>query len=367
MANFDIADLLKDMSALDTGIEKREEISYIDVSMLHADPNNFYSISGIEELCANIELLGLQQPIRVRAVDDGYMIVSGHRRTAAIRRLVNKGRNDLRLVPCIIEEAASSPELQELKLIYANSDTRILSSAELNRQAERVEELLYKLKDKGIVFTGRMRDHVAAACKMSPSKLARLKVIREGLKPEGLKAAYENGHLSETSAYEIARRSEVAQELAEEQRGFLCTRSSEEVSSIMDRLEQEAKRNSQIVKPYTEPPKKAVESYNDYLEKRYEEDLYFAELLKKFAPDFIYGKMAFGLSRKQNIDNLKIMLRGKGGVFVEYRYSATGGGLGLAAYGETMVLRTWTDVYDMLAAIAINELGKKQGDVDGKA
>ena len=135
----------------------------------------------------------------------------------------------------------------------------------------------------------------------------------------------------------------------------------------MDRLEQEAKRNAQIVKPYEEAPRNAVESYNDYLEKRYEEDLYFAEQLKKFAPDFIYGKMAFGLSRKQNIDNLKIMLRGKGGVFVDYRYSATGGGLGLAAYGETMVLRTWTEVYDMLAAIAINELGKKQVDVDGKA
>ena len=83
-----------------------------------------------------------------------------------------------------------------------------------------------------------------------------------------------------------------------------------------------------------------------------------AEQLKKFAPDFIYGKMAFGLSRKQNIDNLKIMLRGGGGVFADYCYGATGGGLTLANRGGENIARTWTDVFDMLAAIAINELGK---------
>ena len=129
----------------------------------------------------------------------------------------------------------------------------------------------------------------------------------------------------------------------------------------MDRLEAEAKRNAQIVKPYEEAPMKAVESYNDYLEKRYEEDLYFAEQLKKFAPDFIYGKMAFGLSRKQNIDNLKIMQRNKCGYFTEYKYTCTGSGLCLASCGSSQaVTRTWTDVYDMLAAIAINELGGRE-------
>lgn len=367
MPDFNIGDFLKDVSALDTGIEKREEISYIDVSMLYSDPKNFYNINGIDELCANIELIGLQQPIRVRAVDDGYMIVSGHRRTAAIRRLVNEGRNDLSTVPCIIEEAASSPELQELKLIYANSDTRSLSSAELSRQAERVEALLYSLKEQGFEFPGRMRDHVAAACKMSASKLARLKVIREGLKPEGLKAAYENGHLSETSAYEIARRSEAAQELAEEQRGFLCTRSSEEVSSIMDRLEQEAKRNSQIVKPYTEPPKKAVESYNDYLEKRAAEDRDYMVLLE--ACTELFGSLpVMGANRKENIEALKQRLLHRCGGRMEASFVGCVKGLGLRRLASPCIapiLRTWTEVYDMLAAIAINELRKKQEDLDG--
>lgn len=362
MPNFDIAALIGDVSTLDTGNDEREQLSYIDVSKLHADPKNFYSISGIDELCANIEMFGLQQPIRVREFEDGYMIVSGHRRTAAIRQLVDEGKEDFREVPCIIEAAASSPELQELRLIYANSDTRTMTSAELSRQAERVEELLYKLKDAGYEFPGRMRDHVAAACKMSASKLARLKVIREGLKPEGLRKAYEDGHLSETCAYEIARRSEAAQELAEEQRGFLCSRSSEEVSAIMDRLEAEAKRNAQIVKPYEEPAKKAVESYNDYLEKRYEEDMEYISILKVFAKSFAKRLTQMGTSRKDNIEAFKKCLRDAGGGSFEADYSTYGKGLELGSMARAIpaITRSWTEAYDMLAAIAINELGRKQ-------
>lgn len=76
-----------------------------------------------------------------------------------------------------------SPAMAELRLIYANADTRQLSSADIVKQAERVETLLYQLKEEGVAFPGRMRDHVAQACKISKSKLARLKVIQENLIP----------------------------------------------------------------------------------------------------------------------------------------------------------------------------------------
>ena len=44
----------------------REQIEYIDIDRIDDDPRNFYELSGLDELAANIELLGLQQPIRVR-------------------------------------------------------------------------------------------------------------------------------------------------------------------------------------------------------------------------------------------------------------------------------------------------------------
>jgi hypothetical protein len=132
------------------------------------------------------------------------IIISGHRRRAAIRKLVEDGREDLRKIPCIRETGEGSAALQELRLIYANSDTRKLSDAEISKQAERVEALLYQLKEEGYEFPGRMRDHVAEACKVSASKLARLKVIRDGL-IESFSARYEQSQLAEQTAYTLAR------------------------------------------------------------------------------------------------------------------------------------------------------------------
>ena len=152
---------------LDTSAPTREQIEYIDIDKIDGDARNFYELSGLEALAANIELCGLQQPIRVRTSTNKpsrVVIISGHRRKAALQMLVDEGKAQFREVPCIREESPKSWALQELRLIYANSDTRKLSSADLAKQAERVEELLYQLKEEGMEFPGRMRDHVAQAC-----------------------------------------------------------------------------------------------------------------------------------------------------------------------------------------------------------
>ncbi|MEW3478835.1 ParB N-terminal domain-containing protein, partial [[Clostridium] symbiosum] len=185
MAKFDItaafAAAVGNVSDSDTS---REAIEYIGLDKLEADPGNFYSLTGLEDLAANIELCGLQQPIRVRPTEDGrYVIVSGHRRWSALKLLRGtEGSGDRwASIPCIVERDEASQELRELRLILANSSTRVLSPAEVFKQAQRVELLLYQLKEQGYEFPGRMRDQVAAACQVSAPKLARLKVIRERL------------------------------------------------------------------------------------------------------------------------------------------------------------------------------------------
>lgn len=194
----------------------REQIEYIPLASIDGDERNFYSMTDIDSLAENIEFLGLQQPLRVREhpMDpDRVILVSGHRRKAALEKLVEEGRNDLAEVPCIVEHDAGSEALQELRLIYANSDTRQMTSAEISNQAKRVEALLYQLKEEGFEFPGRMRDHVAEACKISKSKLARLKVIRDGLSPDWAKL-WEKGKIPEETAYQVARLSEDAQAYA---------------------------------------------------------------------------------------------------------------------------------------------------------
>lgn len=204
---FDLASVLKNVPESGTN-DGRERIEYIGLDKLQDDPNNFYSLDGIEELAENIEFAGLQQPVRVRrdAEHSGeYIIVSGHRRTAAMRKIVEDGNKAFETVPCIVEADGGSEALRELRLIYANSDTRRMSSADISKQAERVEALLYQLKEEGVEFPGRMRDHVAEACKVSKSKLSRLKVIRDKLAPDIYAGYYERGKLPEDTAYELAK------------------------------------------------------------------------------------------------------------------------------------------------------------------
>lgn len=187
----------------------REQIEYIDEAKLSGDGENFYSMEGIEALAQNIELVGLQQPLRVRPDPDdegGYIVVSGHRRLTAIRTICKVDEPERwRTVPCIVERGELSPAMRELRLIYANSDTRRMSNADISAQAERVEKLLYQLQEEGVEFPGRMRDHVAEVCQISKSKLARLKVIREGLsKSEQIEKAWEKGELPEATAYALS-------------------------------------------------------------------------------------------------------------------------------------------------------------------
>lgn len=197
------------VSDSDTG--GREQIEYIDLDLLDADEANFYSIQGIEELAANIELCGLQQPLRVYPEEGGrYKVISGHRRRAALQALAAEHPEKWRQAACIVERGDESPAMRELRLIMANSDTRQLTPAEVSRQAERVERLLYQLKEEGVQFPGRMRDQVAAACKVSSTKLGVLKVIREKLIPAYLEL-FNADKLPEASAYALAKMPETLQ------------------------------------------------------------------------------------------------------------------------------------------------------------
>ena len=116
----------------------REQIEYIDLDLLDADEANFYSIQGIDELAANIELCGLQQPLRVHPEQDGrYRVISGHRRRAALQTLAAENPEKWHQAACIVERGDESPAMRELRLIMANSDTRQLTSAEVGAGRKR--------------------------------------------------------------------------------------------------------------------------------------------------------------------------------------------------------------------------------------
>ena len=202
MAGFDLSSVLKDVSDLNT----EEQLVKIELDKLDPDPENFYSLDGLDELAGNIETVGLQQPLRVRPGEGGhFIVVSGHRRRAACMLIRDGGSKQFEGgVPCIVEYGEASAALRKLRLIYANSSTRQLTSAELSRQAEEVTRLLYELKEQGVEFPGRMRDHVAEACQLSKTKIARLHAIRAKL-VSPLLVYFDDGEMAEDVAYQLSR------------------------------------------------------------------------------------------------------------------------------------------------------------------
>lgn len=201
---FSVSDYIKpeDVSKLDT----LTAISFIPRERLQQNEKNFYATNSIDELADSIALNGIIEPIIVRPVRDGsgdYRIISGHRRFLAICELAKAEPERWSRVPAIIREPASDV-LEELLLIEANRATRVMSSADTMRQAERYRELLAELKNQGVEIPGRLRDAVAEAMQISASRLARLDVIRKNLSPEWMEA-FETGSLSESAAYELAR------------------------------------------------------------------------------------------------------------------------------------------------------------------
>ena len=216
---FDITSVLKNAQVRDG----EEQLERIDLDLIDPDPNNFYSLDGLDELAGNIELIGLQQPLRVRpgSSPGRYTIVSGHRRRAALLMIrdgydnEDPDRKPWEKAACIVEYGEASEAMRELRLIYANASTRIMTTAEQSRQAERVTELLYQLKEQGVEFPGRMRDHVAEACQISRTKLARLHAIRANL-DAGLLERFDRGEIPEETAYQLQRLPKAAQAAIED-------------------------------------------------------------------------------------------------------------------------------------------------------
>nr|DAW47448.1 MAG TPA: chromosome partitioning protein [Caudoviricetes sp.] len=196
------AEELKKVSKSDTG----KRLTEVDIDDLVSNEANFYAVDAdkLEELKNSIALSGIMDPPTVTETEDGkYRLISGHRRTAAVRALVAEGRGDLRKMPVFVRSPRSAA-MEELELIMANSTARVLSSAEVSQAAQRVERLLYELKEQGVEFPGRMRDHVAAACNVSKTKLANLHAIESNCIAD-FRKMWADGKIPDATALELSR------------------------------------------------------------------------------------------------------------------------------------------------------------------
>ena len=366
------------VSELNTG---REELRYLPLDQIDPDPANFYSLEGLDELAGSIELIGLQQPLRVRPASTSsgagappspqgegrtamrYIVVSGHRRRAACM-MIRDGGNSMfdGGVPCLVDYGEASDAMRELRLIFANSATRVMSSAEQSKQAERVTELLYQLKEQGVEFPGRMRDHVAEACNLSRSKIGRLQAIRGNLIPDFL-TEYDAGRINESVAYRISQEEAGIQAALAKAPAIVRGETAEKIGQIIDKLKASSTpvgADPQISPPTLHKTYVDSDSLKNYLEKRAEEDEKYFEMLSDVANVF-FPCIGGVPSRQEGIAALKQKhgSRYHGGSVNGkscWYFNAEPKGLNLEPKRGPVILRTWTEVYDLLCTIAVARL-----------
>lgn len=146
------------------------------LSVVHLSPSqeNFYNVEDVSDLKASIAEHGLMQPI---VTNNGFEIISGHRRWEAFRQLyAETGNVKYKMIPAIVMHPQDPIEL-DMMLIEANSTARVLTSYELAEQARRYDELLQRAKTQGYDYSGRRRDIVAKMMQVSPSRIARIPEI----------------------------------------------------------------------------------------------------------------------------------------------------------------------------------------------
>lgn len=202
---FNMMDLLNNNSKPTQDKEEsktRFKLTQININKLVPSENNFYSIDKIEELKNTIELLGLQQNLVVKKIEDGmYKIISGHRRYYSMLRLYQEGNKNFEYVPCKVEEEDKLKN--ELRLIITNSTARELTDWEKIHQAKRLKELLTEYKEREKI-PGRVREIVADILNVSATQVARMESIENNL-IDDFKEEMKEDKVKISVAYELSK------------------------------------------------------------------------------------------------------------------------------------------------------------------
>lgn len=220
-------------------------IKMLPIEQLHDNANNFYDVSELEILADDIDRQGLKTPLYVVPAEDGYTIISGHRRKAAVQLLIDAGKYTSGKLPCYIGKEKSNVEMT-LDLIMLNATARIISDADMMKQYQELESCYKQLEADGKKIGGRMREKIAAAMQVSPAQVGKIENINNNAIPE-IKEAVEDGKMSISTANEAARLA------PEEQQDLIEKKKPEEITH-----KEVKERQKSAAKP-KEPPENEKE------------------------------------------------------------------------------------------------------------
>ena len=126
-----------------------DSIKMIDIDELYDSEDNFFDINRIEEFAETIlGQGGVKDNLIVRQIENGYEIISGHRRKAAVQYLLDNGKNISRYLPCLVQNYDNDDD-KMLDMIFMNISSRKISDSEMWKSYEIVDKILKNRKSAG--------------------------------------------------------------------------------------------------------------------------------------------------------------------------------------------------------------------------
>lgn len=201
---FAITDMLMQPS-LSSAPAKEQPIRRISYYDLVPSEDNFYSMQELEELQTAIELAGhILSNLLVTPLPDGkYKILSGHRRHAAVGRLLAAGKDEYEFLPCAVEELTDEDrDIREQVLLITANSQREKTAWDKLEEVRQMRDIARRTKqERGIA--GRVRDLVAQSLHISSSRIAKYDSILNNLIPSLMEEIKAN-RLSISTAYDLS-------------------------------------------------------------------------------------------------------------------------------------------------------------------
>ena len=186
---FDLGELTRTLSGEPEAVPKSGTLCMIPLDDLLPNPKNPYPLlweGDMEKLMDSIEDTGLLEPVSAYPMGDGkYMLVSGHNRREAYRRLRaerDDGTHRWDKMPCVIAEKPDSEAAERIILVEANRQ-RVKTPKILTMEMETIGDAYYELVQAGQKPPGRKRDWIARQMDITSARVGRLAKISKGLAP----------------------------------------------------------------------------------------------------------------------------------------------------------------------------------------
>lgn len=249
------------------------KVQLIDIKDLKFNPKNFYGLRDIDELAKQIELSQVVEPLSVehnpsfgKEGEPPYLILAGHRRYSAWKKLLEEGKVTETTLPCIVrtfkprkvgETVIDSERIAEAYLMYSNMGQR--KNLTVDEQIQEVEHLeplareLFATKPEG--KRGNFRTFFANEILGIPETVLQRRLSLRKLIPS-VKEAIDHGVLSITCGAELGSLDPETQEsYLNAVKDGTCKGTIEEIRQF--------KRNQRKAEPEPEEPEETAAGQPD--------------------------------------------------------------------------------------------------------